>query len=69
MDPLLADKPHKFQHIMREGNRVVNYLANTTINKETNIFVNFNSIESTDRRLINSDKLQCPYLRVSPNKG
>lgn len=69
MHSLLSNKTYKFQHIMRKGNIVVDFLANIIINKGCNRFANFNSLDSIGRSLINSDKLQRPYLRVSPSKG
>lgn len=35
---------------MREWNIFVDYLANIIIDRGSNIFINFNSMESTDRR-------------------
>lgn len=64
----LIDKQHKSQHTLREGNTLAYYLANTIIDKENNNYENFSRMESIRRTLIYRDKLQCPYLKVSPIK-
>ncbi|KAG5608166.1 hypothetical protein H5410_019447 [Solanum commersonii] len=42
---------------------------NIAIDKGNCSYIEFNSLEIEGRRIINSDKLLCPYLRVSPTKG
>lgn len=63
-------RTHKFQHILREGNQLADYLTNrvifTNFDKGNVIFTNFESLDSQARWIINSDKLQSLYIRVSP---
>lgn len=54
---------------MREGNKLADYLANKAIDHGDFKYTNFNSMEVQGRKIMNSDKLKCPYLRVSPIKG
>ncbi|KAH0777413.1 hypothetical protein KY290_008824 [Solanum tuberosum] len=62
----MKDKQHIFQHTLREGNKLADYLANRAIDKGNCRFSDFNSMEVTGRKIINSDKLKCPYLRIVP---
>ncbi|KAG5592848.1 hypothetical protein H5410_043362 [Solanum commersonii] len=50
-------------------NQLANYLANIAIDKGNCCYTDFHSMEAAGRRIINSDKLRGPYLRVSPAKG
>lgn len=61
----LCGKQIKFQHILRKGNQLAGYLANLTIDKGNYCYLHFQSMKSTSRRTINSDKLKCSYLRVN----
>lgn len=52
-------------HIMREGNKLADYLANHALD---NGFIEVNTFDQLDaqgRRIVNSDKSQCPYLRIN----
>ncbi|KAK4708059.1 hypothetical protein R3W88_028984 [Solanum pinnatisectum] len=65
----LQNKQHIFQHILREGNQLAYYLANIAIDEGNCILTDYKSIEPEGKKIIISDKLKCPYLRVSPVKG
>lgn len=65
----MHQKHHLFQHILREGNQLADYLANRAIDKGGCRFTNFSSMDVAGRKIINSDKLESPYLRISPEKG
>lgn len=52
----LSNQIHKFQHILREGNTLADFLANTTIDKGGSKFTSFKSLEPMGRKWINSDK-------------
>lgn len=64
----LQGKQYIIQHIMREDK--VSWLCkkNVGIDKGKYTFSNFNNMDSKLRRIKNSDKLNCPYLRVSPTR-
>lgn len=54
---------------MREGNKLADCLANQELDKG-NIDINsFQQLEQQVRRLVNMDKLQCPYIRVKEKKS
>lgn len=54
-----------FQHVMREGNKVADYLANLVFSfAGTIIFHSFQELPSEGKALINMDKAQVPNLRV-----
>ncbi len=65
----LSGKQIKFQHIMREGNKLVDYIANLAIDIRDYSFVHINNMNSTGRSIFNSDKLKTPYLRITPIRG
>ncbi|XP_060195488.1 uncharacterized protein LOC132624780 [Lycium barbarum] len=51
-------------HIMREGNQLADHLANYALDHgEVNV-ASFAELDSIGRKILNSDKLQCPYLRI-----
>ncbi|KAK6779900.1 hypothetical protein RDI58_022084 [Solanum bulbocastanum] len=51
-------------HILREGNKLVNYLANLALGKE-NVNANyFQELEAQGKGIVNSDKLLEPYMRI-----
>lgn len=60
---------HTYQHILREGNQLADYLSNRAVDKGDCKYNNFKCMEIYGRKIINNDKLKCPYLRVSPLKG
>lgn len=60
---------HTLQHILREGNQLADHLASRAIDKGNCKYENFRSMEIEGRKIINSDKLKCPYLGVSALRG
>lgn len=65
----LIGKKLKFHHIIREGKKLADYIANLEIDKGDYSFVYINNMEPTIRHVINSHKLKSPYLRVLPLRG
>lgn len=61
----LQDKQYTFQHILREGNQLADYIANKAIEQGTCRYEDFKSFEPHGKRILNSDKSQSPYLRIS----
>lgn len=51
-------------HILREGNSLADYIANYALDHGPLERFGFQDLDSHARRLVNSDKLQCPYIRV-----
>lgn len=54
----------RFSHIMREGNKLADYLANYALDNGDFEAQSFNQLEPQGRRIVNNDKWLCPYLRV-----
>nr|XP_016493380.1 PREDICTED: uncharacterized protein LOC107812734 [Nicotiana tabacum] len=54
----------RVSHIMREGNKLADYLANYALDNSYIKAHSFDQLEARGRRIMNSDKLQCPYLRI-----
>lgn len=54
----------RVSHIMREGNCLADHLANYTLDKGDIEAHSFAELDVQGRRIVNSDKLQCPYLRI-----
>lgn len=57
---------HTFEHILREGNQLADYLANRALDRGDATFIDFISLDREARRIVNNDKLQSPCFRVSP---
>ncbi|KAG5615049.1 hypothetical protein H5410_014873, partial [Solanum commersonii] len=57
----LIGKDHKFEHILREGNQLADYLANRAIDQGNCNFIEFGGMDIKARKIINSDKLNFPY--------
>lgn len=54
-----------FQHVLREGNTVANFIANIVFSfAGITQFHSYNDLPSAGRRLINLDMSQTPHLRV-----
>uniref|UniRef100_A0A1U7XZ22 Uncharacterized protein LOC104241643 n=1 Tax=Nicotiana sylvestris TaxID=4096 RepID=A0A1U7XZ22_NICSY len=51
-------------HILKEGNSLADYIANYALDHGPLECFGFQDLDSHARRLVNSDKLQCPYIRV-----
>lgn len=54
---------------MREGNELADHLTNLAIDKGDFTFTMFQQLELKDKKILNTNKLQYPYIRVSPIKG
>ncbi|XP_070002801.1 uncharacterized protein [Nicotiana sylvestris] len=54
----------KVTHIFREGNTLVDHLANYALDEGNTECHGFWDLDSKGRRIINEDKMQCPYIRV-----
>lgn len=54
----------RVSHIMREGNKLADFLANHALDHEDHEAHNFQQLEIQEKRIVNSNKLQCPYLRI-----
>lgn len=65
----MSYKQVQYQHIFREETKLVDYFANLVIHKGDFIVTRFQKLESKGKQIINSDKLQCPYLKLSATKG
>ncbi|KAM3281865.1 hypothetical protein P3S67_027512 [Capsicum chacoense] len=61
---LLENLNIQVTHVMSEDNQLVDYLANSALERGDIIVHLFNELDSQGRKIINSDKFQCPYLRV-----
>lgn len=61
---LMQGRPVVIKHILREGNKLADHLANLALGKGTLCGSNFQEMEPQGRRIINSDKLKMPYLRI-----
>lgn len=56
-------------HVLRERNKLKDHLANLTL--ENNVIIqaaSFGELGTHGRRILNSDKLQVPYIRVKKAK-
>nr|XP_009777125.1 PREDICTED: uncharacterized protein LOC104226764 [Nicotiana sylvestris] len=54
----------KVTHIFREGNTLADHLANYALDEGNTECHGFWDLDSKGRRIINEDKMQCPYIRV-----
>lgn len=54
----------RVSHIFREGNRLADHLANYALDNGTFECDSFVQLDVQGRRIVNDDKLQCPYLRI-----
>nr|XP_009768117.1 PREDICTED: uncharacterized protein LOC104219182 [Nicotiana sylvestris] len=54
----------KVTHIFKEGNTLVDRLANYALDEGNTECHGFWDMDSIGRRIINEDKMQCPYIRV-----
>ncbi|XP_059290521.1 uncharacterized protein LOC132044056 [Lycium ferocissimum] len=61
---LIDGKTVVVDHIYREGNKVADHLANLALDRGEVVANNFQELDSHGRKLINSDKLEIPYLRI-----
>lgn len=66
---LLAGGVFQVVHVMREGNKLANHHANQAIEQHGRIQVNsFKELDTQGKKILNSDKLQIPYIRVITDK-
>ncbi|XP_070054705.1 uncharacterized protein [Nicotiana tomentosiformis] len=56
-------------HIYREGNKLADHLANYALDVGNFECHEFWELDVQARRILNGDKLQCPYLRVKVTKN
>ncbi|XP_070015854.1 uncharacterized protein [Nicotiana sylvestris] len=54
----------KVTHIFREGNTLADHLADYALDEGNTKCHGFWDMDSKGRRIINEDKMQCPYIRV-----
>lgn len=54
---------------MREGNQLADHLTNQVIDKGDFSITLFQQLEVIGKKILNSDKMQCLYIRVSPANG
>lgn len=53
------------QHIYREGNQLVDFIANQAINdKTTLVYTHFHQLPKRSKQILNIDKAQIPMLRL-----
>lgn len=66
---LMSKGVFQIVHVLREGNKLADHLTNLTLDQEHIIQVQlFWELESEGRKILNSDKLQIPYVRVRTAK-
>ena len=53
-----------FSHILREGNKLADAIANQALDEANVECHGFQDLSSKCRKILNSDKSQIPYLRV-----
>lgn len=52
-------------HVLREGNQLADHLVNVTLDNNVGVQVpSFEELDIKGRNILNSDKLQLPYIRV-----
>ncbi|XP_016514982.1 uncharacterized protein LOC107831708 [Nicotiana tabacum] len=54
----------KVTHIFREGKTLADHIANYALDERNTECHGFWDLDSKGRRIINEDKMQCPYIRV-----
>lgn len=58
----------KISHTLREGNKLADHIANYALDNGLLECYGFEDLDVQGRKLVNSDKLQCPYIRVSASR-
>ncbi|XP_060190463.1 uncharacterized protein LOC132619636 [Lycium barbarum] len=61
---LVEGKTIVVNHIYREGNKVADHLANLALDSGNFVANNFMEMDTHGRKLVNSDKLEEPYMRI-----
>lgn len=59
----------KVSHIFREGNKLADHLANYALDVRNIECFDIWQLDLQGRRIVNEDKMQCPYLRVKVVKS
>lgn len=60
---------HVYQHTLREGNKLADYIANLAIEDRHVIIHGVKEMQAEGQRIVHSDKLKSPYIRVSSLRG
>ncbi|XP_070032487.1 uncharacterized protein [Nicotiana tomentosiformis] len=58
-----------FTQLLREGNRLADYLANYALDFGNIEATGFTDLDTHGKKIVNNDKMQCPYLRVKPKRN
>lgn len=66
---LMERRTVRFSHILREGNKLDDHLANYALHTDPIVSDNFTQFDIQGRRIVNNDKMQCPYLRVRVSRN
>ncbi|XP_060182163.1 uncharacterized protein LOC132611812 [Lycium barbarum] len=61
---LMEGKTVVIEHIYREGNKLADHLANLALDNGDVLFNSFQEMDCQGKRIVSSDKLQLPYLRI-----
>lgn len=57
------------EHVLREDSKLADHLANLTIEQHAIVQVHsFIDLDTQGRKILNSDKLQIPYIRIRTSK-
>lgn len=59
----------RITHITREANKLADYLANYALDSGDIEVHAIDQLGAQGKRVVTSDKLQCPYLRVRVARG
>ncbi|KAH0712511.1 hypothetical protein KY289_008470 [Solanum tuberosum] len=68
MEMMKAKNIH-IQHIMREGNKLSDHIANLALDTGGCKYHHFREMDSEGRKIINADKSKFHHIRVSSTKG
>ncbi|XP_075111900.1 uncharacterized protein LOC142182016 [Nicotiana tabacum] len=58
----------RITHIFREGNKLADHFANYALDQGVIECHSFNYLDTQGRRLVNGDKMQCPFPRVKASR-
>lgn len=61
---IMEEGNFRISHIMREGNKLADYLVIYALDTRYIEAHGFEELEVQGKRIVNSDKLQCPYIRI-----
>ncbi|XP_075108964.1 uncharacterized protein LOC142180789 [Nicotiana tabacum] len=68
MMQLMNEGNYTVTHILKEGNKLIDHLANYALDHGEIECQQFWHLDAQGRRLVNKDKLQCPSLRVKVDR-